>query len=204
MGNPFEQPTKAEKIKSFDEISEKEQVERFKNLKVLFVDKHKQDELENQGDRNRANYIDFIENIYKYPQLFNIDDKDDLEKSRIFDHAVSGNRIIKQALEFFLVVKKISIANNTQDKRVMDNARGKISLESGTLDNLIDERGYGFADKTSHQLYVDKLKNLFHWSLEAFVAGGEKIGRTPGIKKEEIGVLCNDLESILKHVNVGR
>jgi len=204
MSNPFEQSVKAEKIKNFDELSDKEQVERFRNLKVLFVDKEKRDELKNQSDKDRANYIDFVENIYKYPERFDIGNKDGVEKSKIFDHAVSGNRIIKQALDFFLTVKKNSVANNTQDEKLMEAASQRIGSESAALERLIDDRGHGFADQKTHQLYIDKLVNLFKWSLKTFIAGGEKISRTPVIKKEEIDVLCNDLESILKHVNAGR
>lgn len=204
MSNPFERPAKAEKIKNFDELSDKEQAERFRNLKVLFVDEEKRYELKNQNDKDRSNYIDFIENIYKYPEKFDIGSKDGAEKSKIFDQAVSGNKIIKKALDFFLAVKKNSAANNTQDEKLMMIASQKIGSEMAALERLIDDCGHEFADQKTHQLYIDKLVNLFKWSLNSFITGGEKISRTPVIEKEEVDVLCNDLESILKYVNAGR
>lgn len=203
MVNPFEQPVKTEKIKSFDELSKEEQIARFKNLKVLFADKDK-DGL-NQDEKSRANYMDFFENVYKYLDKFEIPGADESKKQRIFETARAGNAIIKQALEFFLAVQKRSETNNKSgDKQLIEKSAQEVIFNLRSLKSIIDTDNYGFADQKTHQLYIDKLKNFFKWSLETFILGGEKIGRTQGVKKEEIEILCNDLESILRHVNGGR
>lgn len=200
MGNPWENPIKQEKRQSFDEVSEAEKIERFKNLKLLFSGKDKQEH--GSEEAKRANYMDFFENMYKYPDRFKMEGKSTEDISKTFNMALGGNKIIKNSLDFYLAVRKNQhVAGSSLDKKLIKASRQNMQSVQSSLERTIDYGNYSFADSKSYQLNVDKLKNLFRWSLNSFIDGGAKIGREPGVKKEEIEPLCEDLEAILKHVN---
>ncbi|MBI4692012.1 MAG: hypothetical protein HY773_01010 [Candidatus Terrybacteria bacterium] len=190
MSSPEEMAKTEKERKKFDEASEQEQIERFLNLKSLFADK---DRLENKKDINRANYFDFFNNVYKYTDKFKIEGMNDKQTAEMLEKARAGNKIIDDALDFFLEVKK----NQGGEKNLME--------ESGSaLEMTLSGARYDFADAKSYQLDVDKLIKLFDWSAKTFIKGGEVIGRKPGIREEEIKPLSEDLEAILKHVNAFR
>ncbi len=192
MGNPWENPTKQEKRKSFDEVSETEKTERLENLKSLFADMYKLDY--GSEEFKRGNYMNFFENVYKYPDRFKMEGKTIEDISKFFNTALGGNRIMKNSLDFYSAVK--------EHQPAIESSKQNMRSAQSSLERRINEGNYGFADPKNYQLKVEKLKELFRWSLNSFInGGGAKIGREPGVKKEEIEQLCEDLEAILKHVN---
>ena len=57
-----------------------------------------------------------------------------------------------------------------------------------------------FLDKKSSELDVNRLTEMFRWSLQSFVRGGESLGKSPTISEADIDPLCQDLGAILKHI----
>lgn len=181
-----------QKKERFDEVSEKEQIQRFVNLKSLFADKKKL--TEQGGDKEkmkRANYFDFIVNAYKYPDEIKIKDGEEpIDYSQIFSQAETGNEIIKEILKIFLKFKK-------NDNKLNSN------LFLGNL-GLVMEKDMSFIEEKNDQVLLDveKLKKMFRWCLIAFVKKGKSIGREPAdINEEDIGELCDDLEDIVNQMN---
>lgn len=164
--------------KNFSEASMEEQIERFKILKNLVS--------------NESVYFDFLENIYKYSDKFKIDGMTPEQVADAFEEARGGNIIIKSAISSFLeIMKAKSKAPNQQDWSLED-LEGKIKQYAGNSK---------FADTEYNGLNIDKLVGVFKWSLEAWVSGGEKVGRNPTVSKEEIENFSNDLKEILETVN---
>lgn len=173
-------PALEKERKSFDEVDEKEQMSRFSDIISLFD--------EQKGKEQRAKYFDFFKNVYKYTDRFTVEGMDKKRIDELFSGAKDGNEIIKDSLEFFLEVKK------------GDKKRWSAALDG--LNKTIDECHRGiYADSKNRQLDVDKLGKLFRWSVDSFIKGGEKIGRKPKVKNQEIEPMAQDLEVILGHVN---
>ncbi len=188
------------KRKRFDDVPREEQIERFIAVQSFFLDK---DELINkkikgkdinEEDINRANYLNFFENINKYTDRFKAEGLDSKQVAKVFQEALAGNKIIKRSLEYFLEVKKMQT-----------NQKNSMGFDLDALNKEIDENRYNFAtsQEKGRQLDVEKLKKMFKWSLNTLInGGGEKIGRKPPeISEKEREALADDLEDILKHVN---
>ena len=194
MESRFESEFNNQSRERFDEVSEKEQIQRFVNLKSLFADKEKL--IREGGDEEkieRANYFDFIENAYKYPNEIKLKDAgkpiDYNQYTQLFSEAETGNKIIKEVLKIFLKFKK------NDDKL-------NFNLPLSNLDLAISNDA-SFLKKEDNQVSLDteKLKGMFRWCLVAFVKKGESIGRKPSVNEEEIDKLCDDIEDIINQIN---
>lgn len=188
------------KRRRFDEVSEKEKIERFSAVQSLFADKNglvarrSKGEDVNEEDINRSNYLDFFENVYKYTDEFKMDNFNKKQVAELFEQALTGNKIIKKSLKFFL-----------ESKKMQSNLKNTMQGSLGELNNQIDfdRRQFATSEEKGRQLDVGKLRKMFEWSLNTFInGGGEKIGRKPPkINEEERKALADDLEDILNHVN---
>lgn len=171
--------------KSFSEVDEGEKIERFKRLNNLF--KNPSDSTDGVGTQ----YMDFLQNAYKYGDLFKMEGHNPRQIGELFIQAEKGNKIIKVALDFYLQVKK---SQSNSDNR-LDDAGEALDYEIEMNSQFTDIKNGG-------SLYYDKLVSMFEWSLNAYIAGGEKVGRpTPDIEPEEIKGMADDLEAILRNVN---
>lgn len=185
-----------QKRERFDEVSEKEQIQRFVNLKSLFADKTKklirkdEENEEEKEKRKRANYFDFIKNAYKYPDEVKIEGVENPSHHRqFFSQAEAGNKVIKEILNIFLDFKQ----NNNE----LEFVPSADSLKMALLDDT------SFLERKNGQilLNMEKLKKMFRWCLIAFVKKGEFIGREPGVNEEEIDKLCDDIEDIINQIS---
>lgn len=195
MENPEMQKAPEKRRKRFDDVPEEDKIERFGALQSLFAEKNN---LIAKGakeeDINRSNYFNFFENVYKYTNEFKMGNCNQREVAEFFRQALSGNKIIKESLKFFL-----------ESKKMQSGLENSMQNSLAELNNLIDfdRRQFATSEEKGRQLDVEKLKRMFEWSLNVFIdGGGEKIGRKPPeIKDEEKKALSEDLEDILKHVN---
>ena len=193
MENRFEDEFGDQKRERFDKVSEKEQIQRFVNLKSLFADKKKLTGEEDKEKIKRANYFDFIKNAYKYPDEVKIEGvENSMHYSQLFSQAEYGNKLIKEVLNIFLDFQQ---SDNKPDFE--HNLQSTEQLTKALFDT-------SFLKKENNQVLLDveKLKKMFRWCLVAFVEKGESIGREPAnINEKDIDKLCDDLEDIINQIN---
>lgn len=178
MKNPHEQfnnVTAKDKRVKFSEAPLEEQIDRYQKIAGL-LDK-------------QSKFRDFFDNAYKYLDRVDIEGIQDKQKKyETFQLANSGLEFIESAVSFFLQIEK------REDMRIFDNAR----------EDLVSQRfshGTWFLEKGSEKLNINKLTELFRWSLNSFIQKGEKLGRSPNINVQEADNLVEDLNLILEKVN---
>ena len=193
MENRFEDEFGDQKRERFDKVSEKEQIQRFVDLKSLFADKKKLTGEEDKEKIKRANYFDFIKNAYKYPDEVKIEGvENSMHYSQLFSQAEYGNKLIKEVLNIFLDFQQ---SDNKPDFE--HNLQSTEQLTKALFDT-------SFLKKENNQVLLDveKLKKMFRWCLVAFVEKGKSIGREPAnINEKDIDKLCDDLEDIINQMN---
>jgi len=166
---------KLEPYEDYDQIEESEQIERFKRIYYL-LDPF-------------STYMDFLANAQRYQNRFKIEGADDPGKvSSLFWRAEKGNEIIRLALEVYL-----------ESQQREQEAVSKLHNPSLFLEKKIQDVPM-FLDKKSSELDVNRLTEMFRWSLQSFVRGGESLGKSPTISEADIDPLCQDLGAILKHI----
>jgi len=154
----------AESRKGFSEAAVNEQINRTLRLRTIL-------------DRSEGKFRNFMDNVYKYTDRFNIEGSNPEETRQSFARAAAGMEELEQAVELFGHIKR------------------KETGGSHNIEAIIDTHFY------NGKLEVERVCNMFEWCLTAFVKGGSKIGREPDISAEEIPGLVDDMRYILRKVN---
>lgn len=163
---------KPKERKPFNQVEEAEQIERFKKLKELFS--------------YSSPFRDFWENVYKYLDRFQPEGRSLQDVTRRFNELTNIVRFLDEALKCFREIKlKETGKPNYADLHLL----------------YLRESPYRIGFIENGKLNVEKLIQKFRFSLLIFIHGGEKIGRTPNIREEEIEGFVSDMEYILKKIN---
>jgi|GEM_PF-3191563 len=182
MGNPFEQKNRStrdsEERKKFDSAPAEEQIQRYKKVSELLDD--------------NSVFRDFVRNAYKHPDEFIMKGTGGLSVLEILSILEHGLELLKPAIELFLQIKK----RESQGENKLDESKTQLTGDmSRNLGRNI------FIEKNQRKLNSNQLQEIFRLSLEAFVNKGEKLGRIPNIRKEEIPGIVDDLSAMLEAVN---
>lgn len=166
--------------KKFEDASLEEQYERAGRIQELLYP-------------NSA-FMDFWRNIYKYSDRITIPGvQNDQEKQAYFSQAEGGLGLLNHAFNFYV-----------QMRRSQAGTENSINEEERMLKEGIELAPSQFASRENYQVDIEKLTNMFEWSLAVYFNYGQKLGREVTITADKINQLVEDVEIILTRVNQGR